>query len=93
MAFCRVMRGYHTGYRETLELPIRTFWFMNMCINRLEAESNLRDLDTGLASQVGGEHFDQFRNSLVLEMGSIVVAEEVAPKLDRAGLASLKNMM
>jgi hypothetical protein len=85
------MRGYKTGYRETLALPIRTFWFMNSCINPLKAEDNLRDLDIARVAQAEQPQFLEFRSSMEQEMG-LIVKDKPVPKLDRQGLSLLKNM-
>lgn len=88
MAFCRVMYGYKLGYREALELPIRTFWFMNSCINRVQAEEGLRHLEVSAGVQ-SAEGYEAVRSSLVNQMGTLM---KEAPQLDRSGLNELKNM-
>lgn len=88
MAFARIMGHYHMRYREILELPIRTFWFLNECVNRLEAESNLRRLEV-FASAQSAEGYESLRQSLVNQMGTLMVK---APTLDRQGLEMLRSM-
>lgn len=88
MAFCRVMRGYTIGYREALALPIRTFWFMNGCINRLVAEEGLQQLEISAGSQ-SSEGYEAIRTNLVSQMGTLM---KEAPQLDRGGLNQLKSM-
>lgn len=34
----KVMRVYHMAYRETMNLPMRVFWHLHACIERLLAE-------------------------------------------------------
>lgn len=82
------MRYYKLGYRETLVLPIRTFWFMNGCVNRLEAESGLRDMEI-LAGVQTSDGYEAVRSNLVSQMGTLMTE---APILDRGGLNELKNM-
>lgn len=82
------MAYYNMRYRELLELPIRTFWFLNECVNRLEAESNLRKLEV-FASAQSVEGYESLRQSLVNQMGLMMVK---TPKLDKQGLDLLRNM-
>lgn len=88
MAFCRVMHGYKMGYRETLALPIRTFWFMNSCVNRIQAEQGLRQLEISAGTR-SAEGYEAVRSNLVSQMGTLM---KEAPQLDRSGLNDLKSM-
>lgn len=50
-----------------MELPIRTFWLMSSCVNRVQAEFDMRALSV-LASSQSGEGFSKYRKQLVLEI-------------------------
>lgn len=86
------MRHYALGYREALSLPIRTFWLMNATVNRLDAEHSLRMLEVMAASR-SGEGYEGLRESLLKEMGTMMVMEEPEPELDLDGLNALRMMM
>jgi hypothetical protein len=49
------MREYPMGFREVMQLPLRTFWSLNRYIDRLRAEEDLRSLQVAVAASTAGE--------------------------------------
>ena len=92
----RFSHFYAVSPDAVLETPIRRFWFMNGCIERIMAQLDLRALTVAAASQ-SGEGAKQYREKLCLDMGEIYVMNEFydAPpvsKRDEAGFQALKDM-
>ena len=83
------------SYRELMNLPIMTFWFMNAQICRIRAESDIRSLGIAGSSQ-SSESITEFRKNLDIEFGDIVTFDsDLIPDfgvLDVQGLADLKLM-
>jgi len=94
--FCRVMSYYALGFDAVRRLPLKTFWAMDRNIDRIEARSDQRRLSVAMMSQATVEGITTFRQSLVLEAGTIVrMDDEVNPmqaQRDEAGFAELKRM-
>lgn len=85
------MKHYPMAYREALSLPIRTFWHLNASIGRIEAESNLRLLEV-IAASKRNESYEDMRDALVKEMGTLMKQEEEI-SLDVDGLNELRKML
>lgn len=79
------------GYRQVMDLPINTFWFMNHAIHRIMAEQNLRDL-TVMNSAQSGEGAEQCRTRLIVEMGEVVKESPLAAQRDYEGFEQLRMM-
>lgn len=89
------MRHYGMGYGEVLSLPVRVFWMLNVSINRLMAEEDLRSISVAMMSQ-SSEGFEAKNKNLVIEMGEMFIAEDQSPLndvRDEDGFAELKLMM
>lgn len=87
--FTRVMRFYAMNYRDTLSLPIPTFWLLSNNINRLSAEEDIRKLSVsaGAGSDKG---FKETNEALRREMGEIFKRPEIVEI--RSGLNKLKEI-
>jgi hypothetical protein len=90
------MHFYALSYSEMMALPIKTFWFMNATIDRINAQKDMRSLNVAVCGQ-GGEGATDYREKLILEIGTIVkVIDDPMSAAntahDKAGLADLKVM-
>ena len=85
------------GYEETLRLPMRSFWFMNVTIDRVNAQKDMRSIGVSVCS-MGGEIVSHTRDRLVLEVGTVVKVKEnpsnviTHAKMDLVGFAELAIM-
>lgn len=83
------------SYEEVLAMPVRTFWFMNSNIDRIQAQKDMRSLTVAVCGQGGGEAAQTFRERLVIEAGTVVklkfdpIREAVR---DEEGFSALRNM-
>lgn len=83
------------SYEEVLAMPVRTFWFMNSNIDRVQAQKDMRSLTVAVCGQGGGEAAQTFRERLVIEAGTVVklkfdpIREAVR---DEEGFSALRNM-
>lgn len=87
--FCRVCHFYAMTDVEVMSMPIYRFWLMNSNANRLMAESDLRKLTLAIYSQ-GGEEAEEYRATLIKEIGMVSKSED---KLDREGFESLRSLL
>ena len=60
------------SYVEVMTIPVRTFWFMNAQIERIQAQKDMRSLTVAVCGQGGGEAAQNFRDRLVIEAGEPV---------------------
>lgn len=94
--FCRIMHYYGIGFDAVRALPLKTFWSMLRNIDRIEARTDQRRLSLGLVAQATTEYVTAFRESLVLEAGTIVrMDDDVDPlraRRDETGFAELRRM-
>lgn len=78
-----------------MEVPVRTFWFMNAQIDRIQAQKDMRSLTVAVCGQGGGEAAQNFRERLVIEAGEVVklkfdpIREAVR---DEEGFSALREM-
>ena len=76
-------------------MPVRTFWFMNSNIDRIQAQKDMRSLTVAVCGQGGGEAAQEFRQRLVIEAGTVVklkfdpIREAVR---DEEGFSALREM-
>lgn len=81
------------SYREVMALPIRAFWLMCECINRVQAEFDIRQLSIAASAQ-SGEGYAEYRKSLVLEItggkGEQPLPVEYDTTRDQEGFEELK---
>ena len=83
------------SYGEVMGMPLRTFWFMNSNIERIQAQKDMRSLTVAVCGQGGGEAARTFRERLVIEAGSAVklkfdpIREAVR---DEEGFSALREM-
>ncbi len=82
------------SYRELLGLPIRTFWFMSDCIERIQASEDQRSFRVANNAQ-GGEQVREYIDSLSASVGKVYVIDELynlqAPR-DTEGFEELRAM-
>lgn len=83
------MQFYGLSYQAVLDLPLRVFWALSRYVNPLRAEDDMRGLHQAAAVAGGHEAINTHRDALAEELGTPVIVIE---KLDRAGLAALKNL-
>ncbi len=78
------------GYREVMELPLRTFWSLNRYVDRLRAEAELRQLQVGIAasSMAGSETSTKLSEHLSAEVGRPMIVHR---KFDAAQFERLKE--
>ncbi|CAB4122133.1 hypothetical protein UFOVP26_88 [uncultured Caudovirales phage] len=74
---------------EVLRMPIRRFWLMNTSIERISAQTDIRRL-TIAASAQSAENAQQTRDSLISEIGMVVLNK---PVRDEEGFNDLKQML
>lgn len=84
------------GHAEMMALPVRTFWFMNATIDRVNAQKDMRSLSVAVCAE-GGERATNHRERLVLEIGTIVTITDnpmsaANTARDEAGFADLRAM-
>jgi hypothetical protein len=58
-------------YRETMNLPIKAFWMLSRNIDRIKAQEDMRSLTVAACSQGSAEAAQSYRESLVIEIGTI----------------------
>ena len=86
-----------------MQLPLRVFWFMNQCVDRIEAQKDVRSVAVSRASQCSASDAKEFRDQLVIEAGTIVKLETLSQekliakaaleeKRDDEGFAELRMM-
>lgn len=69
-------------------MPIKAFWLMNANLDRLNAETDIRQLSL-LVNSTNGENVKAKHEELKAQMGMIF---QEKPKLDKKGLAELLAM-
>lgn len=76
-----------------MALPIKTFWLMNSSIERISAQKDLRSLTVAVCGQ-GSEAAQEYRQRLILEVGTIVKLDSnpMNAVRDEAGFAELKKL-
>ena len=80
------------GYREVMGIPIRAFWLLNENINRLFAETDIRQLSV-LASARSSEGAKEMNTNLTIELGEVLKAgPDTKDERDQAGFDELKAM-
>lgn len=72
-----------------MNMPLRRFWFLSDCINRIRAEQDTRALSIALSSQ-SGEAAREVQNHLTIETGTIYVQEAVRDEDARSKLMALQ---
>jgi len=97
------MRTYAMHIRDTLELPLRTFWMMHRNIDRMAAEQDRRNISVFGHSFSGGEGLERLVEHLDREIGSVVETDDRKPdgqerhpvldmEFDAEGLNALKGL-
>ncbi len=90
------MHFYSLSYDGLLAVPIKTFWFMNQCIDRIEAHKDMRSLSVAVCGQGGGQAAQQHRERLVIEAGDVIKVKFDPIKTavrDDEGFKALKEMI
>lgn len=88
------MHFYSLSYGETMSLPIKTFWMLNSNIERIQAQKDMRALTVAVCGQ-GSEAAKSYRETLVVEIGTVVKLEESNPLKavrDEAGFQALRDL-
>lgn len=86
---CRVIAHYGIDPIRCLSLPIRIFWVLAGCVDRLRAQDQIELLDVSSASQAMGssEGLKEFRAHLIERIGTPSRME--APKTSREDILAL----
>lgn len=79
---------------------MRRFWFMNSCIQRIQAESDLRMLTVSAMAQSSGDAAKNYHERLTLSIGDVYtfsdnfqrIEDLPNAKRDQAGFDDLKRM-
>lgn len=58
-----------------MALPLKTFWLMNRNIDRIMAQSDMRQMSVSMMAQATAEGAQLFRQHLVMESGEMVRLE------------------
>ena len=80
-----------------MELPIRTFWLMSGCIDRIQAQHDRRQLSLNVIGGMNGtpEALESFSHGLNKEIGQVIKLD-TSPmydtERDEAGFKMLKAM-
>lgn len=76
-----------------MDLPIRSFWFMNSNVGRLLAEKDLRAI-TVQSTRHGGEQMENVMKHLNIEIGETekVKNEQINAVRDEEGFGMLKGL-
>lgn len=75
---------------------LKTFWFLNSCIDRIQAQSDMRGLMLATVSQ-SPEASRAHRDNLVIEVGAIVGVDkkqeaETKGESNLAGFSELRSL-
>lgn len=94
---CRVMHFYGETYVSAMELPVRTFWLMSNCIDRIQAQQDKRQLSLAVVGGMNGtqEALESFSHNLNAEVGQVIKLNTnpmLDTERDAAGFAMLKAM-
>lgn len=89
------MHFYSIGYDELMRLPIRTFWFINQSIDRIQAQKDMRSLSVAVCGQGGGAAAQEYRQRLVIEQGEVfkLKHDPMIAERDEEGFQALKSMI
>ena len=88
------MHFYSYRREDVLALPIKFFWLLNQNVERILAQSDMRNLRIGSVSQ-STEDVKSHMQSLQTEVGNIVKRRTFTPmdeQPDFEGIAELKAM-
>ena len=89
---CRLIHFYGMTHAEAMNLRMRTFWFMNSCINRIQAERDMRNL-TLTVSANSKEAIREFKQSLEIELGDVMkTSRRMNDERDEVGIQKLRAM-
>lgn len=90
------MRTYGQNYFDTMAMPMRAFWFISGCVERLNAESQKQHLEITTAAQSSkgaGAMFEvlnaQSPPPVVMSVRSRI---EVSAVRDEVGFAELRGL-
>lgn len=89
------MHFYGMTDNAVMGLPIRRFWLLSGCVDRIMAQKDLRALAVS-SNAMSGENLGEHRERLVLEIGNVYKLDKVAVVMeeerDEAGFAELRNL-
>lgn len=86
--FARFVRFYGMSDQQVMDMPARRFWWMDRCINRLQAAEDMRHISLAAAVNQGGDSLKNRVDHLKEELGTIAVVvksniEKTAPEAKR----------
>jgi hypothetical protein len=89
------MHFYGASHEALMATPIKTFWFMNQCIDRIQAQKDMRSLSVAVCGQGGGAAAQEYRKQLVIEQGDVfkLKVDPLNAERDEEGFAALKSMI
>ena len=76
-----MIRFYGFGYREVLELPLRTFWCLNDQIDRLQCDEHLA-LMPALGAVMGGDGVKKVVEDMKRRVGNPAVVEQTQMSME-----------
>lgn len=89
------MHFYSFSYAELMHLPVRTFWFMSDCVDRIQSQHDQRQIKAVNSAQ-GGEEAQRYFEALSKSVGRVFVIDEVAVAMnaerDEEGFNELRSM-
>ena len=86
------MRFYGANLNEVMNMPIRTFWFMNTCVDRLRAEEDMRQLSIASSAQ-SSDGYERKQESLNLQIGEVVKYDPIISAVrDQEGFDELRGL-
>jgi hypothetical protein len=98
------MHFYGLSDTEVLAMPIRRFWLLHKCVDRLAAEADMRALHNAACAQ-GGEAFKEHSDRLQRRVGEVVrmsareeldtdevTWDQIDVRRDQEGFNALKQM-
>lgn len=71
-----MLRFYGMSYDEGMALPIRAFWFMSDCIDRIQAQEDQRLFRATSHATHGGDQTQEYLEKLDKQVGEIYVFDK-----------------
>lgn len=83
------MAYYGIPFNEMMAMPLKRFWLMSECIDRIQSSFDLRLMRVGSAVQ-SQEGFTESVESLKESVGTVILKDY---EMDLEGLSRLKRLM
>jgi hypothetical protein len=90
--FSRFCAFYSMTDEQVLRMPVKRFWAMSACINRIQAERDKRKLSVTLQTNGNKNSIGDFVANLDKEMGEVAVYDRMSARADKEGIAKLKKI-